>query len=309
MPLNPTCSYEAGSSFKPAFLFLEPEQRRALSAFYGYARTVDDIADAGAAAPPEKEAALAAWKERIEALFSGGAPRGRLEEELAWAAKTFSMRKENFLLLLEGVGLDARKKEYASFEELKFYMYRVASAVGLSALEIFGWRGAGAEAYAENLGYAVQLTNIIRDVFEDARLGRTYIPLEDLRKFGCDRSSFPPRTSLEQGPAKLSQSEADPSLRNFNYPANFIELMKFEAARARVFYAAARTLAGRADKPGLLSAFVMDRLYSDLLDKLEARRFRTAGPRIRLNLFEKVRAVYRARKAYKRSLAPFARRT
>jgi len=268
--------YEAGSNFRPAFLFLEPRQRRALSAFYGYARTVDDIADDDNVAPREKETALSAWRERIEALFSGAAPRGRLEEELAWAAGAFSLNKEHLLLLLDGVGMDARKTEYASIEELKPYMYRVASAVGLTALEIFGWRGDGAGAYAENLGYAVQLTNIIRDVFEDARSGRIYIPQEDLKEFGCDPAAF----------------------KNFIYPDNFIELMKFETARARGFYDRAREFsrARSPEKNELLSAFIMGQLYSDLLDKMEAREFRTAGPRIRLNLFEKIRAVYRARK-------------
>ena len=265
-------AYEAGSSFKPAFLFLKPEQRRALSALYGYARAVDDIADNEAAAPPEKETALADWKTRINALFAGAAPQSPLEEELVRAAGIFFMRKENLLLILEGVGMDARKKEYVSFEELKCYMYRVASAVGLSCLEIFGWRGGNAPAYAENLGYAVQLTNIIRDVFEDARLGRLYLPLEDLEKFGCAPASF----------------------KNFIYPDNFIELMRFEAARAREFYSHARNLAAGPEKKKLLCAFIMAQLYSDLLDKIEACGFNTSGPRIRLNGFEKLRAVYRA---------------
>jgi len=262
--------YEAGSSFKPAFLFLKPEQRRALSALYGYARAVDDIADDAAAAPEAKEAALAAWKTRIDALFGGAPPQNPLEEDLSRAASAFSMRKENLLLILEGVGMDARKKEYASFDELKHYMYRVASAVGLACLEIFGWRGPGAAAYAENLGYAVQLTNIIRDVFEDASLGRVYLPLEDLKKFGV--SSF----------------------ENSIYPDNFIELMRFEAARAREFYSLARGLAAGPEKKNLLSAFIMAQVYSDLLDKIEARGFKTAGPRIRLNGPEKLRALYRA---------------
>lgn len=266
--------YEAGSNFRPAFFFLEPRQRRALSALYGYAREVDDIADDGARTPGEKEAALSAWRGRIEALFAGEAPRSRLEAELAWAAGIFSMSRENLLLLLDGVGMDVRKTEYASFEELKTYMYRVASAVGLSCLEIFGWRGGNSRAYAENLGYAVQLTNIIRDVFEDAAAGRTYIPLEDLEKFGC----------------------RPVALRHSVYPDNFIELMRFEAARARGFYAKARELAEGPARRGLLGAFIMGRIYSDLLDKLEAGAFRTAGRRIRLNLFEKFRAVCRARR-------------
>jgi phytoene synthase len=265
-------SHEAGSSFRPAFLFLRADQRRALSALYGYARTVDDIADDEAAAPADKKTSLAAWERRVEAIFSGAGQHGRLEKELAWATRAFSMRKENLLLLLEGVGMDGYKREYRTFEELKYYMYRVASAVGMSCLEIFGWSGDTARAYAENLGYAVQLTNIIRDVFEDARSGRMYLPLEDLEKFACD-----PRL-----------------LKNSVYPDNFIELMMFEAGRARGFYSNARRLAEGTEKKKLLSAFIMAQIYSDLLDKIESRGFRTGGLHTRLNGLEKLAAVYKA---------------
>ena len=272
MSSSPQRPYETGSSFRPAFFFLGPEQRRALSALYGYARTVDDIADDGAAAPQEKEAALAAWRDRVKALFSGGPPQNRLETELAWAAGFFAMSGENLLLLLEGVGMDVRPREYATFEDLKPYMHRVASAVGLACLEIFGWRGEQAAAYAENLGYAVQLTNIIRDVFEDARAGRIYIPLEDFKATGCDRSA----------------------LKASAYPDNFLELMRLEASRARHFYSAADKLSEGAEKKKILSAFIMAQVYRDLLDKLETRGFRTAGARVGLNGLEKSRAVYRA---------------
>ena len=272
MPISPSRPYEAGSSFRPAFFFLRPEQRRAFSALYGYARTVDDIADDTEAGPREKEAALNAWKARVNALFEGDPPCSRLETELAWAAGFFAMSKENLLLLLDGVGMDVRPREYASFEELKPYMYRVASAVGLSCLEILGWRGERAAAYAKHLGYAVQLTNIIRDVFEDARDGRTYIPLEDFKASGCDRAG----------------------LKIPVYPEKFTDLMAFEAGRARRFYAAADKLTEGADRKKILSALIMARIYRDLLEKLETHGFRTAGAKIALNGFEKSRAVYRA---------------
>jgi phytoene synthase len=272
MPSSPPQRYEKGSSFSPAFFFLGRERRRALSALYGYARTVDDIADDPGASPAEKETALASWKARLEALYDGGTPQGPLETELAWAARTFSLNKGNLLLLLEGVGMDARQREYAAFEDLKYYMYRVASAVGLSCLEIFGWRGETAAAYAENLGYAVQLTNILRDVFEDAQIGRIYIPAEDFKAAGCDASA----------------------LRNSVYPEKFTELMELEASRARGFYSAAEALADGPEKKSIFSARVMAQLYSDLLTKLAARGFRTAGARISLNKFEKGRAMYRA---------------
>ncbi len=272
MSSNPPRPYEEGSSFRPAFFFLEPGQRRALSALYGFARAVDDIADDIAAAPREKETALAEWKVRLEALFTGGPAQNRLEAELAWATGAFAMDKGHLLLLLEGVGMDARPAGYASFEDLKPYMYRVASAVGLSCLEIFGWRGDQAAAYAENLGYAVQLTNIIRDVFEDARAGRTYIPLEDFKATGCDGAA----------------------LKDSVYPEKFLDLMKLEAGRARGFYSAAAALAEGTEKKKILSALIMAQLYKDLLAKLEARGFQTAGERVGLNGFEKSRAVYRA---------------
>lgn len=243
-----------------------------MSAFYGFARAADDIADDPALPPERKDALLGARRARVEALFAGGFPEDRLEADLAFAIKAFSMRKENFLLVLDGVGMDARPREYADFDELKQYMYRVAGAVGLACMEIFGCRGEKAEAIAENLGCAVQLTNIIRDVFEDAAAGRIYLPLSDRRRFGCGGLTFdkPP------------------------YPGNFIELMKFEAGRARGFYAAARGMAGRPEKEKLFSAFIMAELYSGLLDKIEAGGFRTAGKRVRLNGPEKLKAVWRA---------------
>jgi len=233
---------------------------------------VDDIADDPAGAPEHKEARLLTWRTRIEALFSGSAAKNPLEADLAFAIRTFSMRKANFLLVLDGLSMDIYKHEYATFDELKYYMYRVAGAVGLACLEIFGYRGARGQALAENLGYAVQLTNIIRDVFEDAACGRLYLPLGDLEMFRCDHRAF----------------------KNSIYPDNFIELMRFEAKRARGFYAAARELAAGPEKKKLLSAFIMAEVYSELLDKLEARGFKIAGERIRLGGFKKIKAVYKA---------------
>ncbi|MBI4803439.1 MAG: squalene/phytoene synthase family protein [Elusimicrobia bacterium] len=269
---SPSRSYEAGSSFRPAFFFLAPDQRRALSAFYGYARAVDDIADDPAAAPQQKEALLQTWRTRIEALFSGAAAKNPLEADLAVAIRTFSMRKANFLLTLDGVSMDIHKYEYATFDELKYYMYRVAGAVGLACLEIFRYRGEQGAAIAENLGYAVQLTNIIRDVFEDAACGRIYLPLGDLEMFCCDPRVF----------------------KNPVCSGNFIDLIKFEAKRARGFYAAARELAAGPEKKKLLSAFIMAEVYSGLLDKIEARGFKIAGGRVRLGGFGKIKAIYKA---------------
>lgn len=272
MAVKSSKPYEAGSSFKPAFFFLSPEQRRALSAFYGFARAVDDIADDPAMAPEKKSKLLAAWRERIDSIYAGGKARNALERELSYAITAFPIKAENFILLMEGVSMDITRTEYATFEELRYYMYRVASAVGFVCLEIFGWHGHAARIYAENLGYAVQLTNIIRDVFEDARSGRTYIPLEDLKRFKCSAGA----------------------IQNSIYPDNFIELMRFEAGRAKEFYAKAAQAAKGQETRKLLAAFVMAEIYRSLLNKIESQGFMTAETRIRLNGLEKIKAIYSA---------------
>ncbi|MCX5786468.1 MAG: squalene/phytoene synthase family protein [Elusimicrobia bacterium] len=262
------------SNFSAAFMFLGGAQRRALSAFYAYARAVDDIADDPAPDKSKKLAALASWKMEIEALFSGegtGTIQGLKE-----AVSTFPLKKEHFLLVLEGVSRDLDKTAYSTIAELESYMYKVASAVGLTCLAIFGYEDQRAGEYAENLGYAVQLTNIIRDAREDALAGRFYLPSEDMRRFGCRAND----------------------LLDLNYPPNFIELMSFEAGRARAYYAKARALINPAGKKKLFSAFVMAAVYETLLEKITASGFRVKRGRIRLNKFEKMKALYRAWRNY-----------
>jgi phytoene synthase len=271
-------SYEAGSSFRPAFFFLNADRRRALSAYYGYARAVDDIADDPALDAARKTALLEAWRGAVERIFSGTPGGDQLERELAWAAEKFPLKREHFLLVLEGVTLDLKTKEYARYAELEHYMYRVASAVGLACLAIFGYEAPSAPELAEKLGYAVQLTNIIRDAAEDLAAGRVYIPAEDLRRFGCS-------------PADLGGS---------NYPPNFIELMKFETARARKLYAEALALAEPAAKRPLASALVMASLYRELLQKIERGGFRIKEGRVRLCPGEKLKALLKAWRDYSR---------
>jgi phytoene synthase len=264
--------YEAGSSFGPAFFFLSPAQRRALSAYYGYARAVDDIADAPELAPAVKAARLDGWRAAVERVFSGRPGDSALERELAAAVKAFPLRPEHFLLVLEGVSMDLEKTSYATYAELEHYMYRVASAVGLACLAICGYEAPGAGLLAEKLGCAVQLTNILRDAAEDHAAGRVYLPAEDLTRFGG--------------------SVAD--LGGSNYPPNFIELMKFEAARAHGLYAEALALAEPRLKRRLAAPLAMGGLYRQLLRKIERGGFRIKEGRIRLNRFEKALALFKA---------------
>ncbi len=262
---------EAGSSFRPAFFLLNSSQRKALSAYYGYARNIDDIADDPAIALPEKAAKLEAWRAAVERIFSDKT-QTLLEEDLAGAVREFPLKREHFLLVLEGVGQDLEKNSYATFEELEGYMYRVAAAVGLGCLAVFRYDAPGAELFAEKLGYAVQLTNILRDVSEDYAAGRVYLPKEDLERCGC----------------------AAEDLGGSNYPPNFIELMKFEAARAERFYEEALALAEPESKRHLAGALAMGRLYRELLGKMARRGFRVKEKRLRLCAFEKAAALFKA---------------
>ena len=264
--------YEAGSSFGPAFFFLSPARRRALSSYYGYARAVDDIADDPAMAPADKAARLEDWRKTIERIFAGGPADGALERELALAVKAFPLKPEHFLLVLEGVALDLKKTDYATYADLERYMYRVASVVGLACLAVCGYEAPGAGRLAEKLGYAVQLTNIIRDAAEDYAAGRVYLPAEDLARFGC----------------------AAADLGGSNYPPNFIELMKFETSRARALYTEALAQADPAWKKSLAAPLAMGGLYRELLRKIERGGFRIKEGRVRLNRAEKAAALLKA---------------
>ncbi len=278
MPRGNERPYEAGSSFRPAFFFLDPVQRKALSAYYGFARAADDIADDPASPPEEKRLRLEVWRRGVEDLFSGRPPDSPLARDLSRAIAAFPLKREHFLLVLEGVGMDVSPAPFRSFPDLERYMYRVASAVGLACLAIFRYDDARAPELAEKLGYAVQLTNILRDVAEDRAAGRVYLPREDLERFGC--------------------SESD--LSGSNYTPNFIELMKFEAARARAFYAGALAAASPGQKRRLAPALVMGAIYRELLEKMERGGFRVKGGRTRLSRAEKLGALFRAWKDYRR---------
>ena len=270
--------YEAGSSFAPAFLFLDRQQRGALSAYYGFARAADDIADDPAAPAAEKRARLAAWRDGVEGLFSGEVPDTPLARDLARAIAAFPLKKEHFLLVLEGVEMDLQPRGFRTLRDLEAYMHRVASAVGLACLAVFRYEDEDGPRLAEKLGCAVQLTNIIRDAAEDLAAGRVYLPEEDLARFGCR-------------PEDLGGS---------NYGANFIELMKFEADRARGYYSEALALAAGEQKRRLAPALVMGALYRELLEKMARSGFRIKEGRTRLTVAEKLRALYRAWKDYRR---------
>lgn len=270
--------YEAGSSFAPAFLLLDREQRRALSAYYGFARAADDIADAPAVPPAEKLARLEAWRHGVAGLFAGEVPDTPLARDLAAAIASFPLRPEHFLDVIDGVAMDARPRRYDAYADLEPYLDRVAGAVGLACLAVCRCAAPEARELALRLGRAVQLTNILRDVSEDWAAGRLYLPLEDLARFGC------------------SPEDAGRS----NRAANFIELLQFEAERARGFYDGALAAARPSFKRGLLPALALGALYRALLEKMAAGGFASGGGRPRLTAPEKLLALLRACRDYLR---------
>ena len=232
----------SSSNFYYAFMLLPAERRRALHAVYAFCRFIDDIADDEVIG--DAVALLARWREEVDRVY-GGTPTRAISRALADSARHFNIPREHFEEIIAGVEMDLTRKRYASFEELRLYCYRVASAVGLICIEIFGYTNPAARLYAEKLGIAFQLTNIMRDVKEDGARGRIYLPQEDLARFD------------------VSEEEILHSV----YSPNFVRLMEFEAARAQEFYREAGAALPAEDRSSLLTAEAMRLIYGALLDR------------------------------------------
>ena len=254
----------SSSNFFYAFRLLPPPRREALCAVYAFCRFVDDIADDAARGAPA--ALLARWREELERIYDG-APTHPIGRALADAARRFPLDRQHFLDLIRGVELDLTRRRYATFDELHEYCYLVASTVGLLCIEIFGHRQASAREYAVDLGVAFQLTNILRDVTEDAARGRLYLPLEDLRRFEC--------------------READ--LFSGRYSPRVGALLAFECGRARAYYLRAGGVLAPEDRAALAPAEAMRLIYERLLRRIEARHFDVfGGSKVTLPRYEKV---------------------
>jgi phytoene synthase len=250
------------SNFYFAFLVLPRPRREALYAVYAFCRTVDDIADLGPGQGRDPDALrgeLARWRRDIARCFEPGpGPEHPIAQRLAEAVRAFAIPRAALEAIVDGVQMDLDGVTYETAEDLYPYCYRVAAAVGLAAIEIFGYRDPGARQYAVSLGTALQLTNIIRDVGADARGGRVYVPRADLRAFGVSVGD------LQAG----------------RYSPAFVALMEHQARRARGFYRAAAAAFPAGDARSLVSAQIMGRIYEALLDEIEARRFQVFGERI-----------------------------
>ncbi len=257
------------SSFYYAFILLPPERRRALHAVYAFCRFIDDIADDEAIREPAL--LLRRWREELDRVYAG-VPTRALSRALADSARRFTIPRDLFVEIIAGVEMDLSRKRYRTFEELRPYCYRVASALGLICIEIFGYRNQSAKLYAENLGLALQLTNIIRDVGEDAARGRIYLPLEDLARFN------------------VSEDE----ILGGVYSPNFVRLMDFEAKRARELYAKAQSALAPEDRATLLTAEAMRLIYAALLERIVKSNYRVLDRRHSLSAPRKLYLVGRA---------------
>jgi phytoene synthase len=254
------------SNFGLAFLFLPRPKREALYAIYAFCRLTDDLVDeAGDAPPAEALARLQTWRDELDACLRGVGAHP-VTCRLAEVARAYAIPHRYFFDLLDGVEMDLARRRYASFAELETYCYRVAGVVGLMCIEVFGYTQPETRTYAERLGTAFQLTNILRDVGSDAARGRLYLPLEDLARFGC--------------------AEAD-VLEGRRTPA-VGDLLAFQAARARDFYASARAALPAVDRRPMLPAEIMAAIYRRLLRRIEEGGFDVFSRTIRLADRERV---------------------
>jgi 15-cis-phytoene synthase len=259
----------SSSNFYYAFMLLPAERRQALYAVYAFCRFVDDIADGQTAANPAE--LLTRWREELERVFNGS-PAHPISRALADNVRRFAIPRRYFEEIIDGVEMDLGRSRYAAFQELRLYCYRVASAVGLVCIEIFGYRNPCTREYAENLGIAFQLTNIIRDLSEDAARGRIYLPLEDLARFGVTED-------------EILQGRDTLELRR---------LLEFEVERARSFYALAERALPAEDRADMVCAEAMRSIYRALLERIASKGCGVVGRRHRISTPRKLYLVGRA---------------
>jgi 15-cis-phytoene synthase len=253
---------QSGSNFYYSFFFLPKARREAMYTVYAFCKAVDSAVDEPPPGSDPKEE-LRRWRAELDQAY-GGEPTWPLMMSLAHHAKQLSIPKAYFEELIKGVEMDLATTRYGTFEELSLYCYRVASIVGLICLHIFGPTSAHAQDYAVDLGMAFQLTNILRDLGADAEQGRIYLPQEDLNRYGY-------------ADAELLGRKEDSRLR---------DLIRFEAQRARTYYAKAQAALAclpKKDRRALTVAEIMRAVYSRILERIDRPDHAVFGPRVRLS--------------------------
>lgn len=253
------------SSFGPAFLFLSKRRRAALAAYYEFCRLMDDIADEPDVKDPLKE--LDFWQQEIAHVFAQ-TPQTQLGKELVRVVEEFNLPQDRFLLLIEGMRADVQHKTYDTLDSLYWYLHRVAVVVGLATLDILGVKGDMAEKLAQELGRAVQLTNIVRDVPDDAKLGRVYLPQELLTAHGLTREDILTGNLLDK--------QAD--------------LLRKMADVAQGYYKAAFQTMKSLPRLQLLPCRMMGCVYATNLAKIRKAGFLFRSP-VKLTKTEKIRGI------------------
>ncbi len=255
------------SNLALAFVSLPRERRDDITVFYAWCRVIDDIADDPGQTVARRRAALDRWK---QALSQPVADESVLAVPVRALIAKYRLGLENFLEIIAGVEMDLDAVSYATWDDLRLYCYRVASAVGLVSIEIFGYRDPACKTYAVELGLALQLTNILRDVGQDfANGGRIYLPREDLARFGYTAADL----------AAGTRSDA------------FLALMRFEAERAVGFYRNAQAALPSADRRTMVAAEIMRAVYRRLLDRMQRDGFRVFTQRYSLSKLEKIALI------------------
>ena len=268
----------SGTNFYFAFRVLPELQRRAIFALYSFCRVVDDCVDEPGG---EGEAGLRRWMEEVQRCYAGQ-PETELGRDLAEAIARFPIPRACFEDIVEGCRMDVAIRRYETFADLRVYCERVASAVGLASIEIFGYTSPQTRQYATELGVALQLTNILRDVGADAARGRLYIPKDELEHFRVEEEQI--------------FHAADGS-----HNAQLRLLLAYQAERARAQYDRAQELLPPEDRRRMASAEMMAAVYRELLEELVRRGFPIAGPRVRLRT---ARKAWIAARAFLRSRRP-----
>lgn len=262
------------SNFYYSFSFLPREERRAITSIYAFCSYIDDIVDG---TPSENQAQinkkmdrLKWWENEIENIYEKNYNSPMIMPLVA-VIKRFGIPKQYFHTLIDGVRRDLVQDRYETFEDLKNYCYSVASIVGLISIEIFGYKYEETKSYAVNLGYALQLTNIIRDIKHDYKRGYIYLPQEEFRQFGY--------------------SEED--LKSEKYNEAFIEFMRFQTKRARGYFHTARQYLRPDEKQTIIAAEIMDSIYFRLLEKIELNDFNVFDKKIRVSTAHKLLTALR----------------
>lgn len=259
-------THQSKSNLALAFVSLDRGRRADITTFYAFCRVIDDIADSAQLSLEEKRRALNGWR---TSLKTAAPAEPQLVSAVRALMDKYAVAPGMLEEIIAGVEMDLSISRYASFDELRLYCYRVASAVGLVSIEIFGYRNFACREYAVELGLALQTTNIIRDVGKDLRIGRIYLPRQEMEQFA------------------YSEEE----LRAESYNDRFVALMEFQAARSKDFFQKAAAVLPLEDRRSMRAAEIMARIYRALLQRIEADRFQVFRKEYRLNRLEKAWVV------------------